>query len=148
MLGPRAFEKLSNRKTPVATYMNDLTLVGDYWGWYGKRFYHHTGMVSMTYAMREALEVVKVCACSRHCPVLNKPRLCSVSTALPMWQRVLVFSVKYNAQHQHERAVMPVSFVQLCNGHDLRTNADSNITTTQELSSLHALRHTAQHFRH
>jgi aspartate aminotransferase-like enzyme len=40
--------------------MNDLTLIGDYWGWYDKRFYHHTGMVSMTYAMREALEVVKV----------------------------------------------------------------------------------------
>lgn len=65
MLGERAFEKLSNRKTPVASYMNDLTLIGDYWGWYDKRFYHHTGMVSMTYAMREALEVVKV----RFCPV-------------------------------------------------------------------------------
>jgi aspartate aminotransferase-like enzyme len=60
MFGPRAFEKLSQRKTKVASYMNDLTLIGDYWGWYDKRFYHHTGMVSMTYALREALEVVKV----------------------------------------------------------------------------------------
>jgi alanine-glyoxylate transaminase / serine-glyoxylate transaminase / serine-pyruvate transaminase len=60
MLGERAFEKLMNRKTKVASYQNDLTLVGDYWGWYDKRFYHHTGMVSMTYAMREALEIVKV----------------------------------------------------------------------------------------
>lgn len=60
MLNERAFEKLSNRKTKPATYQNDLTLIGDYWGWYDKRFYHHTGMVSMTYAMREALEVVKV----------------------------------------------------------------------------------------
>lgn len=59
MLGPRAFEKLSQRKTKVASYMNDLTLIGDYWGWYNKRFYHHTGMVSMTYALREALEIVK-----------------------------------------------------------------------------------------
>ena len=64
MLNERAFEKLSNRKTKPATYQNDLTLIGDYWGWYDKRFYHHTGMVSMTYAMREALEVVKVCTCS------------------------------------------------------------------------------------
>ena len=61
MLGPRAFEKLQSRKSKVASYQNDLTLIGDYWGWYDKRFYHHTGMVSMTYAMREALEVVKVC---------------------------------------------------------------------------------------
>ena len=60
MLSERAFEKLSNRKTKVASYMNDLTLIGDYWGWYNSRFYHHTGMISMTYAMREALEVVKV----------------------------------------------------------------------------------------
>jgi aspartate aminotransferase-like enzyme len=70
MLGERAMEKLSNRKTKVASYMNDLTLIGDYWGWYDKRFYHHTGMVSMTYAMREALEVVKVshtCIGAQHC---------------------------------------------------------------------------------
>lgn len=59
MLGDRAIEKLMTRKTKVASYQNDLTLIGDYWGWYDKRFYHHTGMVSMTYAMREALEVVK-----------------------------------------------------------------------------------------
>lgn len=59
MLNERAFEKLQNRKSKVASYQNDLTLIGDYWGWYDKRFYHHTGMVSMTYAMREALEVVK-----------------------------------------------------------------------------------------
>lgn len=59
MLGDRAIEKLMSRKTKVSTYQNDLTLIGDYWGWYDKRFYHHTGMVSMTYAMREALELVK-----------------------------------------------------------------------------------------
>jgi hypothetical protein len=68
MLGPRAFEKLSSRKTKVASYQNDLSLIGDYWGWYDKRFYHHTGMVSMTYALREALEVVKVCSfCHSSC---------------------------------------------------------------------------------
>jgi len=35
-----------------------MNLVGDYWGWYGSRSYHHTGMVSMWYAMREALALV------------------------------------------------------------------------------------------
>lgn len=59
MLNPRAFEKLSNRKTKVASYYLDMTLVGDYWGWYDKRSYHHTGMVSMLYAMREALALVQ-----------------------------------------------------------------------------------------
>lgn len=62
MLGDRAIEKVMTRKSKVSTYMNDLQLIGDYWGWYDSRFYHHTGMVSMTYAMREALEVVKVCS--------------------------------------------------------------------------------------
>jgi hypothetical protein len=27
--------------------MLDLNLIGDYWGWYGSRFYHHTGLVSL-----------------------------------------------------------------------------------------------------
>ncbi len=35
-----------------------MKLVGDYWGWYGSRSYHHTGMVSTWYAMREALAIV------------------------------------------------------------------------------------------
>lgn len=45
-IGERAFEKLSKRKTKVASYYFDLNLVGDYWGWFNKRFYHHTGMTS------------------------------------------------------------------------------------------------------
>lgn len=32
--------------------------IGDYWGWYNKRWYHHTGMVSTWYAMREAYAVM------------------------------------------------------------------------------------------
>lgn len=57
-LSPRALEKVKARKTKVRSYYLDLNLVGDYWGWYGKRSYHHTGMVSMWYAMREALALV------------------------------------------------------------------------------------------
>ena len=26
--------------------VQDLNMVGDYWGWYNSRSYHHTGMVS------------------------------------------------------------------------------------------------------
>ncbi|GAX73666.1 hypothetical protein CEUSTIGMA_g1117.t1 [Chlamydomonas eustigma] len=57
-LSPRAMEKIQRRKTPPATYNLDLNLIGDYWGWFGKRSYHHTGMVSTCYAMREALALV------------------------------------------------------------------------------------------
>jgi hypothetical protein len=57
-LSERALEKLQRRKTPPATYNLDLNLVGDYWGWFNKRSYHHTGPVSTFYAMREALAVV------------------------------------------------------------------------------------------
>eukprot|EP00887_Chlorella_sp_A99_P003976 scaffold11.g3976.t1 len=54
----RAMDKLKGRKTKVRSYYLDMNLVGDYWGWYGSRSYHHTGMVSMWYAMREALAIV------------------------------------------------------------------------------------------
>ena len=42
----RAFEKLSNRKSKVASYYLDMKLVGQQWGWYGgdKRGYHHTSV--------------------------------------------------------------------------------------------------------
>jgi len=56
--GERAMAKLHSRKTKVASYYFDLNLIGDYWGWFGKRFYHHTGTISTWYAMREALALV------------------------------------------------------------------------------------------
>merc|ERR1719217_756328 len=56
-VGERAMEKMHSRASPIGTYNLDLTLVGDYWGWYDKRFYHHTGLVSNMYALREALDM-------------------------------------------------------------------------------------------
>jgi alanine-glyoxylate transaminase/serine-glyoxylate transaminase/serine-pyruvate transaminase len=58
MFSERALQKLKSRKTKPATYNLDLNLVGDYWGWFGKRSYHHTGPISTWYAMREALAIV------------------------------------------------------------------------------------------
>ncbi|KAI3429701.1 hypothetical protein D9Q98_005786 [Chlorella vulgaris] len=58
MLNDKALQKIKSRKTKVRSYYLDLNLVGDYWGWFGSRSYHHTGMVSMWYAMREALAIV------------------------------------------------------------------------------------------
>jgi hypothetical protein len=37
-----------------------MKLIGDYWGWFGGRSYHHTGAVSTFYACREALKVIEV----------------------------------------------------------------------------------------
>ncbi|CAL8465427.1 g4963 [Coccomyxa elongata] len=58
MLSDLGLKKLLNRKTKVASYNFDLNLIGDYWGWFGKRSYHHTGMVSTWYGMREALALI------------------------------------------------------------------------------------------
>ncbi|MGO9122443.1 MAG: pyridoxal-phosphate-dependent aminotransferase family protein [Desulfomonilaceae bacterium] len=55
-LGDRAMEKLNNRKTPVANWYLDMTLVGKYWG--VERIYHHTAPVNMNYALREALSII------------------------------------------------------------------------------------------
>jgi alanine-glyoxylate transaminase/serine-glyoxylate transaminase/serine-pyruvate transaminase len=60
-LGPltvssRAREVLHQRKTQVANWYLDLTMVEKYWG--SERTYHHTAPISMTYALREALRLV------------------------------------------------------------------------------------------
>ncbi|MCX5873413.1 MAG: alanine--glyoxylate aminotransferase family protein [Deltaproteobacteria bacterium] len=55
-LGPRAIEKLNRRKTKVANWYLDMTLVGKYWG--AERTYHHTAPVNMNFALREALRII------------------------------------------------------------------------------------------
>jgi alanine-glyoxylate transaminase/serine-glyoxylate transaminase/serine-pyruvate transaminase len=57
-MSQRAMDKLQSRATKPATFNLDMNLIGDYWGWFGKRSYHHTGPVSTFYAMREALAVM------------------------------------------------------------------------------------------
>jgi len=57
MLSEKAMAKLQGRKSKVETYNADLMLIGDYWGWFGKRSYHHTGPISNFYSLREALAV-------------------------------------------------------------------------------------------
>jgi alanine-glyoxylate transaminase / serine-glyoxylate transaminase / serine-pyruvate transaminase len=43
----------------MTTNLNPLSArFSRYWGWFGDRMYHHTGMISMQYAMREALALV------------------------------------------------------------------------------------------
>lgn len=58
--GPRAMAAVAARKTKVQSWYLDLNLLFAYWG-DGKantRVFHHTGPVSMMYAMREALRIV------------------------------------------------------------------------------------------
>jgi alanine-glyoxylate transaminase/serine-glyoxylate transaminase/serine-pyruvate transaminase len=55
-LGPRAVEKLNNRKTSVANWYLDLTMVEKYWG--SERTYHHTAPISANYALYEGLRIV------------------------------------------------------------------------------------------
>jgi alanine-glyoxylate transaminase/serine-glyoxylate transaminase/serine-pyruvate transaminase len=52
----RAWEVLSNRKTPVQSWYFDLNLIGRYFG--GERVYHHTAPVNMIFALHEALRLV------------------------------------------------------------------------------------------
>ncbi|MCP5101615.1 MAG: alanine--glyoxylate aminotransferase family protein [Chloroflexi bacterium] len=53
---PRAMEKVNNRKTKVANWYLDLTLLAKYWG--EARAYHHTAPINMNYGLREALRLV------------------------------------------------------------------------------------------
>ncbi|MEW5870305.1 MAG: alanine--glyoxylate aminotransferase family protein [Chloroflexota bacterium] len=55
-LGPRAVEKLEGRKSPVANWYLDLSLLRKYWG--SERAYHHTASISSYYALYEALRII------------------------------------------------------------------------------------------
>jgi alanine-glyoxylate transaminase / serine-glyoxylate transaminase / serine-pyruvate transaminase len=56
-VGQRARHALRTRKTKVANWYLDLTMIEAYWG--GERTYHHTAPISMNYALREALRIVE-----------------------------------------------------------------------------------------
>jgi len=55
-MGPRAVEKIKNRKSKVANWYLDVTLLMNYWG--SQPAYHHTAPISLNYALREALRLV------------------------------------------------------------------------------------------
>lgn len=54
--GPSAEEKIQNRKTPVANWYLDMSLVQKYWG--KERTYHHTAPISSNYALYEGLRLI------------------------------------------------------------------------------------------
>jgi len=55
-MGDRAIAKLQRRKTPVANWYLDMSLVSRYWG--NERTYHHTAPINMNYALYTALKLV------------------------------------------------------------------------------------------
>jgi alanine-glyoxylate transaminase/serine-glyoxylate transaminase/serine-pyruvate transaminase len=55
-ISERAREILRGRKTKVANWYLDLSMLESYWG--NARTYHHTAPISMNYALREALRLV------------------------------------------------------------------------------------------
>jgi alanine-glyoxylate transaminase/serine-glyoxylate transaminase/serine-pyruvate transaminase len=55
-VSPRAEEFLAERKTPVANWYLDLTMIQKYWG--KERTYHHTAPVSSNFALYEGLRIL------------------------------------------------------------------------------------------
>ncbi|MBF2007250.1 MAG: alanine--glyoxylate aminotransferase family protein [Chlorogloeopsis fritschii C42_A2020_084] len=55
-MSSRAWEKLQKRRTKVANFYLDMTLLSKYWG--SDRIYHHTAPINMYYALREALRLL------------------------------------------------------------------------------------------
>ncbi|HEY5789247.1 MAG TPA: aminotransferase class V-fold PLP-dependent enzyme, partial [Gammaproteobacteria bacterium] len=53
--GPRAVERLRQRRRPVQSWFLDNTLVMGYWGEGARRSYHHTAPVNALYGLHEAL---------------------------------------------------------------------------------------------
>ncbi len=54
--GPRAIEVLAARKTQVANWYLDMTMIQKYWG--TERTYHHTAPISANFALYEGLRIV------------------------------------------------------------------------------------------
>jgi len=55
-IGTRARDAFHQRKTKVANWYLDMTMLEHYWG--DERTYHHTAPISMNYALRESLRLV------------------------------------------------------------------------------------------
>lgn len=55
-LSQAALKVLDSRKTPVASWYLDMSMVRNYWG--GDRKYHHTAPINMIFGLREALRIV------------------------------------------------------------------------------------------
>jgi alanine-glyoxylate transaminase / serine-glyoxylate transaminase / serine-pyruvate transaminase len=55
--GPRALEKILNRKSTVRSWYLDINLLLNYWDGDTRR-YHHTAPINMNYALREGLRLV------------------------------------------------------------------------------------------
>lgn len=52
----RALEKIDQRQSKVTSWYLDVTMLRNYWG--TDRVYHHTAPINMTYALREALQII------------------------------------------------------------------------------------------
>ncbi len=55
-MGPRALQKLEKRRSKVANWYLDMTLLSQYWG--PARIYHHTAPINLYYGLREALRLI------------------------------------------------------------------------------------------
>ncbi len=55
--GPRALDKIANRRTPIANWYMNADLLGKYWAG-SPRAYHHTAPMHLFYALREGLRLV------------------------------------------------------------------------------------------
>jgi alanine-glyoxylate transaminase/serine-glyoxylate transaminase/serine-pyruvate transaminase len=53
---PKALEVIDARKSKVTSWYLDVTMLRNYWG--SDRVYHHTAPINMTYALREALQII------------------------------------------------------------------------------------------
>lgn len=53
---PRAVEVIMGRRTKVASWYLDMTMVRQYWG--SERLYHHTAPINAVYGLHEALRLV------------------------------------------------------------------------------------------
>ncbi|AFZ36548.1 alanine-glyoxylate aminotransferase apoenzyme [Stanieria cyanosphaera PCC 7437] len=55
-MSAKAIDKLNSRRTPVANWYLDMSLLSKYWG--SERVYHHTAPINLYYGLREALRLV------------------------------------------------------------------------------------------
>jgi alanine-glyoxylate transaminase/serine-glyoxylate transaminase/serine-pyruvate transaminase len=55
-ISERALGKMRERKSKVTSWYFDVSMIENYWG--SDRSYHHTGPITMNYAIREALRLI------------------------------------------------------------------------------------------
>jgi len=110
-IGERALEKIRSRKTPVASFYLDMTLLEKYWCG-EQRVYHHTASINSIYALRESLLLLSETG-------LQKSWATHKEVVAELYQGLEAMGLELLVKNPQHR-LLPITTVKVPNGVDAK----------------------------